>query len=59
MGKKDKRPQKVEATAKKMSIDTILAQLSSMKDNSKSFIDGSDPEVDAIWSADVAAMEKG
>lgn len=57
MGKKDKRTQKAEAPTHGMSIDTILEQLSSMKDNSKSFIDGSDPEADAIWAADVAACE--
>ena len=43
--------------ARFMPVDAILAQLSSLKDNSKSFIDGSDAEADEIWAADVAACE--
>lgn len=43
--------------ARFMSMDTILAQLSSMKDNSISFIDGRDAEANEIWAADVAACE--
>lgn len=46
-----------EAVIQALSIDAILAQLASMKDNSKSFVDGTDPEADAIWTADVAACE--
>ena len=46
-----------EAVIQALSIDAILAQLASMKDSSRSFIDGRDPEADAIWAADVAACE--
>jgi len=46
-----------EAVIQALSIDAILAQLASMKDNSRSFIDGRDPEADAIWAADVTACE--
>lgn len=57
MKKQDKRKAPAEAPAKGMSIDAILGQLASMKDNAKSFIDGRDPEADAIWAADIAACE--
>lgn len=63
MGKKKRRakepaaPPSTKAPAQGISIDTILAQLASLKDNSKSFIDGTDQEADAIWAADVAACE--
>lgn len=40
-----------------MSMDAILEQLASIKDNSQSFICGSDAEADEIWAADVAACE--
>ena len=54
---KRKAPAPAEPPSKGMSIDAILGQLASMKDNAKSFIDGNDPEADAIWAADVAACE--
>lgn len=44
-------------SAEFMSMDALLGQLSSLKDNSKSFIDGSDSEADAIWQADIDACE--
>lgn len=42
-----------------MCIDTILAQLASMKDNAQSFIvpEPADPEAQEIWKADVEACE--
>lgn len=42
-----------------MGIDTILAQLASMKDNAQSFIvpEPADPEAQEIWKADVEACE--
>lgn len=46
-----------EEAIQALSIDTILAQLVSMKDNARSFVDGRDPEADAIWTADMAACE--
>ncbi len=55
MKKRDKRKPQAAAPAQGMGIDAILAQLASLKDNSKSFIDGKDPEADAIWQADVKA----
>lgn len=45
-----------EAVIQALSIDAILAQLASMKDNALSFIvekEGADP----VWAADVAACE--
>lgn len=54
---KCKAPATAEPPSKGMGIDTILGQLASMKDNAKSFIDGNDPEADAIWEADVTACE--
>ena len=57
MKKQGKRKAPAEASSKGMSIDAILGQLASMKDNAKSFIDGRDPEADAIWAADIAACE--
>lgn len=57
MKKRDKRRAPAEAKAPEMSIDAILAQLASMKDNAKSSIGGADPEGDAIWATDVAACE--
>jgi hypothetical protein len=51
---------KTEATDSSMSIDGILAQLSSLADNSRSFITGKqeDNEFDEIWKADIAALEQ-
>lgn len=43
--------------SKGMTIDAILAQLASMRDNSKSSIGGVDQEGDAIWQTDVDACE--
>ena len=57
MKRQDKRKAPAELPSKGMSIDAILGQLASMKDNAKSFIDGNDPEADAIWAADIAACE--
>jgi len=54
---KRKAPAPAEPPSKGMSIDAILGQLASMKDNAKSFIDGNDPEADAIWAADIATCE--
>lgn len=68
MGKKKKKkpeqkPRPVEPTVPTttaMSIDGILAQLSSLADNSRSFITGKleDDEFDEIWKADIAALEQ-
>lgn len=43
-----------------MNIDGILAQLSSLADNSRSFITGKseDDEFDEIWKADIKALEQ-
>lgn len=57
MKKQGKKKASVKPMLKGMGIDTILAQLASMKDNARSFIDGTDPEADAIWQADVEACE--
>jgi len=57
MSKRDKRKAQAEVPIKGMGIDAILAQLASLKDNSRSFIDGKDPEADAIWQADIEACE--
>lgn len=48
-----------EDVAQALSIDTILAQLVSMKDNALSFIvpEPADPEAQEIWKADVEACE--
>ena len=54
---KKKQREKDALAPPSMTIDAILAQLASMKDNSRSFIDGRDPEADAIWAADVTACE--
>ena len=55
MKKQDKGKTPAETASQSMSIDAILAQLASMKDNAKSFIDG--PDADEIWQADVEACE--
>lgn len=39
-----------------MTIDAILAQLASLKDNAKTFLSGSE-DFDAIWTQDIAACE--
>lgn len=61
MGKKkaDEKPRLTNSTAT-MDIDSILSQLSSLEDNSKSFITGKpeDQETDAIWKADMEALEQ-
>lgn len=48
-----------EDVTQALSIDTILAQLASMKDNALSFIvqEPADPEAQEIWKADVEACE--
>jgi len=40
-----------------MGIDAILAQLASLRDNSRSFCDGAGPEDNPIWQADIKACE--
>ena len=58
MSKKKQREKDASATAPpSIDIGTILEHLSSVKDNSKSFIDGSNTEDDKMWVADVAACE--
>ena len=57
MKKQDKRKAPAEASSKGMSIDAILAQLASMKDNAKASIGDVDPEGDEIWRQDIAACE--
>ncbi len=58
MGKKRKlNGEKRPNTTADMNIDSILAQLSSLADNSRSFIHG-EPEEDAIWKADIKACEE-
>lgn len=58
MKKQDKRHKApAEASSKGMSIDAILAQLASMKDNAKASIGDVDPEGDEIWRQDIAACE--
>ena len=57
MKKQDKRKAPAEAPSKGMSIDAILAQLASMKDNAKASIGDVDPEGDEIWRQDIAACE--
>ena len=52
----EKRPPE-HHPSKGMTIDAILAQLASMRDNSKSSIGGVDQEGDAIWQTDVDACE--
>lgn len=52
----EKRPPE-PPPSKGMTIDAILAQLASMKDNAKSSIGGVGPEGDAIWQTDVDACE--
>ncbi len=58
MGKKKKKySEKLPNTTAVMNIDSILAQLSSLADNSRSFIKGNS-EDDAIWKMDVKACEE-
>ena len=57
MKKHGKHKAPAKATSKGMSIDAILAQLASMKDNAKASIGDVDPEGDEIWRQDIAACE--
>ena len=58
MKKQDQRHKApAEPPSKGMSIDAILAQLASMKDNAKASIGDVDPEGDEIWRQDIAACE--
>lgn len=61
MGKKkaDEKPRLTNSTAT-MDIDSILSQLSSLEDNSKSFITGKQDEAEweDIWKADVEALKQ-
>lgn len=57
MKKQDKRKAPAEAPSKGMSIDAVLAQLASMKDNAKASIGGVDPEGDEVWRQDITACE--
>lgn len=58
MKKQDKRHKApAEPPSEGMSIDAILAQLASMKDNAKASIGDVDPEGDEIWRQDIAACE--
>ena len=52
----EKRPPE-HHPSKGMTIDAILAQLASMKDNAKASIGDVDPEGDEIWRQDIAACE--
>ncbi len=64
MGKKKKKySEKLPNTTAVMNIDEILSQLSSIADNSRSFIrakkeDADDEEYNAIWKADVKACNE-
>ena len=58
MKKHGKHKAPAKATSKGMSIDAILAQLASMKDNAKASIGDVDPEGDEIWRQDIAADRK-
>lgn len=51
---------KSETPDRGTNIDKLLAQLSSLADNSRSFITGKseDDEFDAIWKADIEALEQ-
>lgn len=60
MSKKDRRKDAIAGKEiQTLSIDAILAQLASMKDNALSFIvpEPADPEAQEIWKADVEACE--
>lgn len=52
-------PEELGVRAGSMSIDSVLAQLASIKDNAESFLepDPADPEGQEIWKADIAAIE--
>lgn len=57
MSKKDRRKDAAAGEEiKTLGIDTILAQLASMKDNALSFMVKKE-DADPIWAADVAACE--
>lgn len=58
MKKRDKQHKApAEAPVQGMSIDAVLAQLASMKDNAKASIGGVDPEGDEVWRQDITACE--
>ena len=52
----EKRPPE-HHPSKGMTIDAILAQLSSMKETAEPFIDGTDPDADKVLKEDVEAIE--
>lgn len=57
MSKKDRRKDTIAGEEiQTLSIDAILAQLASMKDNALSFMVKKE-DADPIWAADVAACE--
>lgn len=59
MKKRDKGKTPPPEARSGMGLDAILAQLASLKDNSRSFIvpEPDDPEIQEIWKADVEACE--
>jgi len=57
MKRKDKaKAKRQEAAAPGMGIDSILAQLASLKDNARDSMTGSD-DFDEVWKKDIAACE--
>ena len=52
----EKRPPE-HHPSKGMTIDAVLAQLSSMKETAEPFIDGTDPDADKVLKEDVEAIE--
>jgi len=53
--KTEKRTAQAQEAQSGMTIDAILAQLASLKDNARSFQTG--PDADPIWQADVEACQ--
>lgn len=51
------KPEIASVSVKTMSIDSILGQLASMKDNAQSFLHTPPEPDDDIWLADIAAIE--
>ena len=52
----EKRPPE-RPPSKGMTVDAVLAQLSSMKETAEPFIDGTDPDADKVLKEDVEAIE--
>lgn len=52
----EKRPPE-HHPSKGMTVDAVLAQLSSMKETAGPFIDGTDPDADKVLKEDVEAIE--